>query len=135
METGKKYRFSFTAGSFLFAEMKLIIDPIVGDGVDANHLDAVSFDGNSKTSTKREFEELKVVVAQFSERVFRYFFGANEKAQLQLAWIAVLSSYQFFQDFFFHVVSEKLETSDYSTVEKEDNKSIQSVELTIIANG
>ena len=63
METGKKYRFSFTAGSLLLEELKLVIDVIAGDGRDLNDLDPSVINKTRKTTSKREFGELKIRVS------------------------------------------------------------------------
>ena len=129
METGKKYRFSFTAGSLLFEEMKLVIDAMVGDGIDLNHLDAAVINKSRKSTSKREFGELKIRVAQLSERELRFFYDASEIEQIQIAFIGVVRSYEFIQDFLLQVAREKLETFDYILVDRDYNKFIDSVEM------
>lgn len=129
METGKKYRFSFTAGSLLFEEMKLVIDAMINDGVSLSALDPDVINKSRKTTSKREFGELKIRVAQLSERELRFFYDASETEQIQLAFIAAMRSYEFIQDFLLQVVREKLETFDYSIVDRDYNKFINSVEM------
>ena len=129
MDTGKKYRFSFTAGSLLFEEMKLVIDAMVGDGIDLNHLDSAVINKSRKTTSKREFGELKIRVAQLSERELRFFYDASEIEQIQIAFIGVVRSYEFIQDFLLQVAREKLETFDYILVDRDYIKFIDSVEM------
>ena len=129
METGKKYRFSFTAGSLLLEEMKLVVDAMVGDGIDLNHLDAAVINKSRKSTSKREFGELKIRVAQLSERELRFFYDASEIEQIQIAFIVVVRSYEFIQDFLLQVAREKLETFDYILVDRDYNKFIDSVEM------
>ena len=129
METGKKYRFSFTAGSLLLEEMKLVVDAMVGDGIDLNHLDAAVINKSRKSTSKREFGELKIRVAQLSERELRFFYDASEIEQIQIAFIGVVRSYEFIQDFLLQVAREKLETFDYILVDRDYNKFIDSVEM------
>lgn len=129
METGKKYRFSFTAGSLLLEEMKLVVDVMVGDGIDLNHLDAAVINKSRKTTSKREFGELKIRIAQLSERELRFFYDASEIEQIQIAFIGVVRSYEFIQDFLLQVAREKLETFDYILVDRDYNKFIDSVEM------
>ena len=129
METGKKYRFSFTAGSLLLEEMKLVVDAMVGDGIDLNHLDAAVIYKSRKSTSKREFGELKIRVAQLSERELRFFYDASEIEQIQIAFIGVVRSYEFIQDFLLQVAREKLETFDYILVDRDYNKFIDSVEM------
>ena len=129
METGKKYRFSFTAGSLLLEEMKLVVDAMVGDGIDLNHLDAAVINKSRKTTSKREFGELKIRIAQLSERELRFFYDASEIEQIQIAFIGVVRSYEFIQDFLLQVAREKLETFDYILVDRDYNKFIDSVEM------
>lgn len=129
METGKKYRFSFTAGSLLFEEMKLVIDAMVSDEIDLNHLDAAVINKSRKTTSKREFGELKIRIAQLSERELRFFYDATEIEQIQLAFVSAVRSYEFIQDFLLQVVKEKLETFDYLIVDRDYNKFIDSVEM------
>lgn len=129
METGKKYRFSFTAGSLLLEEMKLVVDAMVGDGIDLNHLDAAVINKSRKSTSKREFGELKIRVAQLSERELRFFYDASEIEQIQIAFVGVVRSYEFIQDFLLQVAREKLETFDYILVDRDYNKFIDSVEM------
>ena len=129
METGKKYRFSFTAGSLLFEEMNLVIDAMISDGVSLSALDPEIINKSRKTTSKREFGELKIRVAQLSERELRFFYDASETEQIQLAFIAAIRSYEFIQDFLLQVVREKLETFDYSIVDRDYNRFINSVEM------
>ena len=129
METGKKYRFSFTAGSLLFEEMKLVIDAMISDGVSLSALDPDVINKSRKTTSKREFGELKIRVAKLSERELRFFYDASETEQIQLAFIAAMRSYEFIQDFLLQVVREKLETFDYSIVDRDYNGFINSVEM------
>jgi hypothetical protein len=129
LDTGKKYRFSFTAGSLLFEEMKLVIDAMVGDGIDLNHLDSAVINKSRKTTSKREFGELKIRVAQLSERELRFFYDASEIEQIQIAFIGVVRSYEFIQDFLLQVAREKLETFDYILVDRDYIKFIDSVEM------
>lgn len=129
METGKKYRFSFTAGSLLLEEMKLVVDAMVGHGIDLNHLDAAVINKSRKSTSKREFGELKIRVAQLSERELRFFYDASEIEQIQIAFIGVVRSYEFIQDFLLQVAREKLETFDYILVDRDYNKFIDSVEM------
>ena len=129
METGKKYRFSFTAGSLLFEEMKLVIEAMINDGFSLSALDSDVINKSRKTTSKREFGELKIRVAQLSERELRFFYDASEIEQIQLAFISAIRSYEFIQDFLLQVVKEKLETFDYSIVDRDYNKFINSVEM------
>jgi len=129
LETGKKYRFSFTAGSLLLEEMKLVVDAMVGDGIDLNHLDAAVINKSRKSTSKREFGELKIRVAQLSERELRFFYDASEIEQIQIAFVGVVRSYEFIQDFLLQVAREKLETFDYILVDRDYNKFIDSVEM------
>jgi hypothetical protein len=129
METGKKYRFSFTAGSLLLEELKLVIDAIAGDGRDLNDLDPSVINKTRKTTSKREFGELKIRVAQLSEKELRFFYDASEEEQIQLAFIAAIRAYEFIQDFLLQVVKEKLETLDYYIVDRDYNKFIDSIEI------
>jgi len=129
LETGKKYRFSFTAGSLLFEEMKLVIDAMVSAGIDVNALNSDVVNKSRKTTSKREFGELKIRVSQLSDRELRFFYEASEIEQIQLAFIAAVRSYEFIQDFLLQVVKEKLETFDYILVHRDYNKFIDSVEL------
>ena len=129
METGKKYRFSFTAGSLLLEEIKLVIDAIAGDGRDLNDLDPSVINKTRKTTSKREFGELKIRVAHLSEKELRFFYDAREIEQAQYAFIAAIRSYEFIQDFLLQVVKEKLETFDYLIVDRDYNKFIDTIEI------
>jgi len=129
LETGKKYRFSFTAGSLLLEEMRLVVDAMVGGDVDINDLDPTILNKSRKTTSKREFAELKIRVAQLSFNELRFFYDASEEEQIQLAFIAAIRAYEFIQDFLLQVVKEKLETLDYYIVDRDYNKFIDSIEI------
>ena len=109
--------------------MKLVIDAMVSDEIDLNHLDAAVINKSRKTTSKREFGELKIRIAQLSERELRFFYDATEIEQIQLAFVSAVRSYEFIQDFLLQVVKEKLETFDYLIVDRDYNKFIDSVEM------
>ena len=109
--------------------MKLVVDAMVGDGIDLNHLDAAVINKSRKSTSKREFGELKIRVAQLSERELRFFYDASEIEQIQIAFVGVVRSYEFIQDFLLQVAREKLETFDYILVDRDYNKFIDSVEM------
>ena len=129
METGKKYRFSFTAGSLLLEEMKLVVDAMVDGDVDLNDLDPIIIKKSRKTTSKREFAELKIRIAQLSLNELMFFYDAREDEQIQLAFIAAIRAYEFIKDFLLQVVKEKLETLDYYIVDRDYNKFIDSIEI------
>jgi len=60
LETGKKYRFSFTAGSLLLEEMKLVVDAMAAGDVALNDLDHIIIKKGRRTTSKREFAGLKL---------------------------------------------------------------------------
>ena len=109
--------------------MKLVIDAMISDGVSLSALDPDIINKSRKTTSKREFGELKIRIAQLSERELRFFYDASETEQIQLAFIAAIRSYEFIQDFLLQVVREKLETFDYSIVDRDYNRFINSVEI------
>ena len=139
MTKATSYRFSFTAASLMHADLLSYAKMIVIDGLTIDQLKPEMMNRDRAKTNKREFAELYLRIKTLSNKELNLLVEGNSEDQKLLCLIAFGRTYQFFRDFMYEVVREKVTLFDFKITDRDYNsfvsrKSIDHKELEELAD-
>jgi hypothetical protein len=134
----KKYRFSFTAASLMLADLVSYANLMVLDGLKLDQLKPEMMNRERAKTNNREFAELYLRIKTLSEKELNLLVTGSFDDQKLICLIAFGRAYQFFRDFMYEVVQEKVTLFDFKITDRDYNsfisrKSIDHEELDQLA--